>query len=143
MCVRVCVCVWVYVHMHADPVSRTHTPFACCAQAHTLTYTPLCPLLCVDEIRWFLLGEAAVHPSAAPPCTRPTANAKVMTHLTVTRPLHLCLLPHPPYALWTCPQKYCPHTHYTSPAQSHIRLYFPARVNYTRINVGLTNFYFM
>lgn len=28
---------------------------------------------CVDEIRWFLLGEASVHPSAAPSRTRPTS----------------------------------------------------------------------
>lgn len=39
-----------------------------------------CPLLSsyVDEIRWFLLGEASVHPSAAPSRARPTPSNQVI-----------------------------------------------------------------
>lgn len=32
----------------------------------------------VDEIRWFLLGEASVHPSAAPSCACPTPSIQVI-----------------------------------------------------------------
>lgn len=32
----------------------------------------------VDEIRWFLLGEASVHPSAAPSRARPTPSTQVI-----------------------------------------------------------------
>ncbi len=126
--VRLFVWVRAYVHMHAGLVSWTHTPFACrdwCTGPHPHIHTILSsPLLlsCVDEIRWFLLGKAAVHPSAAPPCARPTANAQVTTHLTVTRPLHLCLLPHPLYVHWTFPHTYThTHTHtHTTPRQHKV-----------------------
>lgn len=45
-----------------------------------LSILPSSPFLSsyVDEIRWFLLGEASVHPSAAPSCACPTPNNQVI-----------------------------------------------------------------
>lgn len=40
----------------------------------------------VDEIRWFLLGEASVHPSAAPSRARPTASNQVINHPANSHP---------------------------------------------------------
>lgn len=100
--VWVCVCVSLCMLI----LSHGHNPT--CPQTQTLTYTQTCALLLLAPLFSSLLlcwwdtvispiGEAAVHPSAAPPCARSTPNAKVMTHLTVTRPLHICLLPHSLY----------------------------------------------
>ena len=62
-----------HTHPHTHPHTHTHT--------HTHTFQPFSPLLFtsfVYEIRWFLLGEASVHPSAAPSCPCPTPSIQVI-----------------------------------------------------------------
>lgn len=56
-----------------------HFPFAappppCPVQPFSPLFTSL-----VYEIRWFLLGEASVHPSAAPSCPCPTPSIQVIS----------------------------------------------------------------
>lgn len=48
-----------------------------CLLLSTLLSSPLLSSY-VDEIRWFLLGEASVHPSAAPSRTCPTPSIQVI-----------------------------------------------------------------
>lgn len=61
---------------------------------------------CVDEIRWFLLGEASVHPSAAPSRAHPTSvqviNQAGQTLLRLRLPLLLLFLLLPLLHPWVC-----------------------------------------
>lgn len=75
-CVSGCFCFLLKPHFESFP-SFTQVIPPCFASYFELSF----PLLSsyVDEIRWFLLGEASVHPSAAPTCTCPTPNTQVIT----------------------------------------------------------------
>lgn len=84
-CVRIVSVAVTFLTPHCPPETRPlHTSLSLppLLSASSLASFPLLsfPLLSsyVDEIRWFLLGEASVHPSAAPSRACPTPSIQVI-----------------------------------------------------------------
>jgi len=99
----------------SPPLLHTSFPSSLCPRFSppASCFKPSSPFLSsyVDEIRWFLLGEASVHPSAAPSCACPTPNTQVITkpansHTSSITAASFPLLPfcvHP--CPWTAPSE--------------------------------------
>lgn len=114
--------VWLFpLTLSAPSVSsRAHQPlhhFPFANPPHT--FQPFSPLFTsfVYEIRWFLLGEASVHPSAAPSCPCPTPSIQVISKPANSHSLSItyCFISTSIFYVYPCP-----HALRSTPWQAHL-----------------------